>query len=144
MNVARECTVERMGDDVLLDERSALDRRVTRGSDPLVLGPCSELDARRLDPAPQDMSCDMGKFFVVSLRSTWGLETRAGSTRQRVGCASSDLRLNFSPPPLFRLNSLLLLLLLLRYGLFLANDGKPVASPDRVRACLFRSFFHKQ
>jgi len=30
------------------------------------------------------------------------------------------------------------------YGLFLANDGKPVASPDRVRACLFRSFFHKQ
>jgi hypothetical protein len=26
----------------------------------------------------------------------------------------------------------------------LANDGKPVASPDRVRACLFRSFFHKQ
>jgi len=30
------------------------------------------------------------------------------------------------------------------YGLFLANDGKPVASPDWVRACLFRSFFYKQ
>ena len=64
MNVARESTVERMGDDELLDERGALDRRVTRGSEdsPPVLGPCSELDARRLDPAPQDMSCDMGKL----------------------------------------------------------------------------------
>ena len=64
MNVARESTVERMGDDVLLDERSALDWRVTRSSEdsPPVLGPCSELDARRLDPAPQDMSCDMGKL----------------------------------------------------------------------------------
>ena len=69
MNVARESTVERMGDDVLLDERSALDWRVTRSSEdsPPVLGPCSELDARRLDPAPQDMSCDMGKFFYHHL-----------------------------------------------------------------------------
>ena len=63
MNVARESTVERMGDDELLDERGALDRRVTRGSEdsPPVLGPCSELDARRLDPAPQDM-------FVAGVR----------------------------------------------------------------------------
>ena len=68
MNVARESTVERMGDDELLDERGALDRRVTRGSEdsPPVLGPCSELDARRLDPAPQDMSCDMSRVFLKS------------------------------------------------------------------------------
>ena len=79
MNVARESTVERMGDDELLDERGALDRRVTRGSEdsPPVLGPCSELDARRLDPAPQDMSCDMVKngidgmmFFCLKLMYT--------------------------------------------------------------------------
>lgn len=52
MNVARESTVERMGDDVLLDERSALDWRVTRSSEdsPPVLGPCSELDAHYLVP----------------------------------------------------------------------------------------------
>ena len=71
MNVARESTVERMGDDELLDERGALDRRVTRGSEdsPPVLGPCSELDARRLDPAPQDMSCEFSlpcwPFFLI-------------------------------------------------------------------------------
>ena len=69
MNVARESTVERMGDDELLDERGALDRRVTRGSEdsPPVLGPCSELDARRLDPAPQDMSCDMVILSMLSV-----------------------------------------------------------------------------
>ena len=74
MNVARESTVERMGDDELLDERGALDRRVTRGSEdsPPVLGPCSELDARRLDPAPQDMSCDMGKSPRGPRRNGWG------------------------------------------------------------------------
>jgi len=33
------------------------------------------------------------------LRSTWGLETRAGPTRQRVGRASYGLWFTLSPPP---------------------------------------------